>query len=90
MVKRDDKINDLDRKLIKIRCEKENLLEFLEEIKEESENMKRENQRFVGIITEKDLEINSLSRAVEEKEKNYQTSKENFMAQIIETELKCS
>jgi hypothetical protein len=40
-------MDDLERKVLKIKCEKQNVSEFLEELKEESDNLKKENQRII-------------------------------------------
>lgn len=39
------------------------------------------------LLTHKDLEINQLQAIAKEHEVQYQTTKENFMAQIVQLEL---
>ncbi len=52
--------------------------------------MKKENERLIQIITQKDVEISGLVKTIDEQNKNYQNSKDNFMSQIVQTELDCS
>lgn len=36
------------------------------------------------------MEISGLVKTIDEQNKNYQNSKDNFMSQIVQTELDCS
>lgn len=59
-------------------------------MKQQCENLKKENERLIQIITQKDMEISGLVKTIDEQNKNYQNSKDNFMSQIVQTELDCS
>lgn len=46
-----EEINELERKIIKIKCEKDNMVEYIEEMREEADVLKKENERIVQVLT---------------------------------------